>query len=112
MQYQIRCKHCGQLFAIEAAAGRTVRSHCPYCGTEATIAVPVVQREQPQEPVPHVRTHRMAVAQQSASDIRKKPKGLHISSLGLKVTVVFIIASLAIIIVSSALYILFSAMSR
>lgn len=40
MQFQIACKHCHRLFAIESEAGRTVRCNCPYCGEGMMVVTP------------------------------------------------------------------------
>lgn len=41
--FQVNCKHCKREFSIQAEEGVTVKCNCPYCGTESTIAVPLLE---------------------------------------------------------------------
>lgn len=45
MQYQVTCKQCHQLYVVDTNPGTTIRSRCPYCGTVATIATPILGQQ-------------------------------------------------------------------
>lgn len=42
MKYQVTCDNCGTQFIIEGKGGQTVGCHCPHCGGEMEITLPIV----------------------------------------------------------------------
>ena len=98
MQFQIACKYCHRLFAIESEAGRTVRCNCPYCGaagsTAGTGCTETVQGD----------------SQKQATGGRKR--GWLKGGLVRKVTIAFVLFWLGVILVSTLLYVFFSSMSN
>ena len=113
MQFQIACKHCHRLFAIESEAGRTVRCNCPYCGEGMMVVTPGTV---PEDGVAGSTAGTGCTetvqgdSQKQATGGRKRgwPKG----GLVRKVTITFVLFWLGVILVSTFLYVFFSSMSN
>lgn len=88
--FQVSCRNCSQQFSIQAEEGITVKCNCPFCGTESTVAVPLLSAKK-------------------AEERKQKP---HISSVGKKVIVVFLIFAAIMLLASTLLYVVFTAMSN
>ena len=90
MQFQIICKHCHRSFVITSDGGKTLKCNCPYCGTESTIAVPLLETKK----------------------VEQKKQTLQVSSIGKKATICFLIFVGIMLITSTFLYILFTVISN
>ena len=48
--FQVSCRNCSQQFSIQAEEGITVKCNCPFCGTESTVAVPLLSAKKAEVP--------------------------------------------------------------
>ena len=88
--FQVSCRNCSQQFSIQAEEGVTVKCNCPFCGSI------------------HLRSRLKAMAKK-AEERKQKP---HISSVGKKVIVGFLIFAAIMLLASTLLYVVFTAMSN
>ena len=88
--FQVKCKNCKREYSIQAEEGVTVKCNCPFCGTESTIAVPLL----------------------SSKNAEKKKQKLQSSNIGKKAILCFLIFAATLTIASIFLYILFTVMSN
>ncbi len=50
--FQVKCKNCKREYSIQAEEGVTVKCNCPFCGTESTIAVPLLSSKNAEKKIP------------------------------------------------------------
>ncbi|WP_077195981.1 hypothetical protein [Prevotella ihumii] len=94
--FQVTCKQCHRAFSVKAEAGATVKCNCPFCGSETTVAIPLMQQNQTK-------------AQQPNQQIGKRKTGDNIARC---VIIGFVIIALGLLLISTLLYAVFTAMSN
>lgn len=118
MQYQVTCKQCHQLYVVDTNPGTTIRSRCPYCGTVATIATPILGQQDtkssgsvsPQRPKTKPAPSYSPLSS-SSHPSSPTPSSPHTSSLTRRVVVLFCVVAILLLILATFLYCAFKGMS-
>lgn len=118
MQYQVTCKQCHQLYVVDTNPGTTIRSRCPYCGTVATIATPILGQQDtkssgsasPQQPKTKPAPSYSPLSS-SSHPSSPMPSSPHTSSLTRRVVVLFCVVAILLLILATFLYCAFKGMS-
>lgn len=118
MQYQVTCKQCHQLYVVDTNPGTTIRSRCPYCGTVATIATPILgqQDTKSSDPVSPQRPKTKPAPSysplsSSSHPSSPTPSSARASSLTCRVVVLFCVVAILLLILATFLYCAFKGMS-
>lgn len=118
MQYQVTCKQCHQLYVVDTNPGTTIRSRCPYCGTVATIATPILGQQDTKSsgPVSSQRPKTKPAPSytplsSSSHPSSPMPSSTHASSLTRRVVVLFCVVAILLLILATFLYCAFKGMS-
>lgn len=118
MQYQVTCKQCHQLYVVDTNPGTTIRSCCPYCGTVATIATPILGQQDtkssgpvsPQRPKTKPAPSYSPLSS-SSHPSSPTPSSPHTSSLTRRVVVLFCVVAILLLVLATLLYCVFKGMS-
>lgn len=102
MQYQVTCKQCHQLYVVDTNPGTTIRSRCPYCGTVATIATPILGQQD---------TKSSGSASPQRPKTKPAPSSPHASSLTRRVVLLFCVVAIFLLVLATLLYCAFKGMS-
>ena len=118
MQYQVTCKQCHQLYVVDTNPGTTIRSRCPYCGTVATIATPILGQQDTKSsgPVSPQRPKTKPAPSYSPfvqffAPIVAHAFFPHTSSLTRRVVVLFCVVAILLLVLATLLYCVFKGMS-
>ncbi len=112
MQFEIQCKQCHKRFAIEAVGGSTLKCICPYCNTSMIVATPAANAAAaPVQEAPARSAGKLLSKEDTPVEvgIQQKKQG---RSLGIKVTIIFLLVALVLLLTATLLYIVFSLMSK
>lgn len=118
MQYQVTCKQCHQLYVVDTNPVTTIRSRCPYCGTVATIATPILGQQDtkssgsasPQRPKTKPAPSYSPLSSSSRPS-SPTPSSTHASSLTRRVVVLFCVVAILLLVLATLLYCVFKGMS-
>lgn len=118
MQYQVTCKQCHQLYVVDTNPVTTIRSRCPYCGTVATIATPILGQQDtkssgsasPQRPKTKPAPSYSPLSS-SSHPSSPTPSSPHTSSLTRRVVLLFCVVAILLLILATFLYCAFKGMS-
>ena len=107
MQYQVTCKQCHQLYVVDTNPGTTIRSCCPYCGTVATIATPILGQQDtkssgsasPQRPKTKPAPSYSPLSS-SSHQSSPTPSSTHASSLTRRVVLLFCVVAILLLVLA------------